>query len=82
LGLPTSYGNVEVEIEAVLYPPGADSTPLGKTTIIEKAPCTEFIYDQIGYQPAKSEMVLIEIFPKLAKKLRKFMSKTLTAKKN
>jgi hypothetical protein len=81
LGLPTSYGNVDVEIDAILYPPGADSEPLAKTTITEKASCTEFIYDQIGYQPAKSEMVLVEMYPKLAKRLRKFIAKTLANKK-
>lgn len=77
IGFPTSYGYVDVEIEAILYPPGPDAKPLAKTTISEKAPCTEFIYDQIGYQPAKSEMVLVEMFPKLAKRLRKFLATSL-----
>ncbi|NOY75165.1 MAG: hypothetical protein GXP32_05165 [Kiritimatiellaeota bacterium] len=77
LGAPTSFGDVEVEIDAVLYPPGADAKPIGKTTIHAIADCTEFIYDQIGYQPAKSEMVLMEMFPKLAERLRKFVHTTL-----
>ena len=80
LGAPTSYGSVDVEIEAILYPPGPDAKPIDHTTIKEKTSCTEFIYDQIGYQPAKSEMVLIEIFPKLSKKLRRFMAKALAKK--
>lgn len=80
LGLPTSYGSVEVEIEAIIYPPGAGAKPLDKTTISEKASCTEFIYDQIGYQPAKSEMVLVEMYPKLAKRLRKFIATALKKK--
>ena len=81
IGLPTSYGYVDVEFEAILYPPGADAKPLAKTTISEKDTCTEFIYDQIGYQPAKSEMVLVEMYPKLAKKLREFITNTLKNKK-
>ena len=78
LGLPTSYGKVFVELEAKIYPPGADSKPIGDTIIKDTMPCTEFIYDQIGYQPAKSEMVLVTMFPKLAKRLRKFVRTSLS----
>ena len=73
LGLPVSYGNVQLEIEAILYPPGKDAKPVGRTTIKEEESCVESIYDQLGYNPSISETKMAEIFPEVAKKLRLFI---------
>ncbi len=77
IGFPTSYGNIQLEIDAVLYPPRPSKKPIGKFTLKKEDTCVEFIYDQVGYQPSVSETVLTEMFPDIAKDLRNFLRKTL-----
>lgn len=77
LGFPTSYGNVQLEIDAILYPPGASKKPIGQTTLKKQETCIELIYDQIDYHPSVSEDVMADMFPEMAKDLRKFLLKTL-----
>ena len=77
IGFPTSYGNVQLEIDAILYPPGVSQKPIGKCTLKKEATCIEFIYDQIDYQPSVSEDVMAEMFPEMAKELRQFLTKNL-----
>ena len=81
VGLPVSYGSVDLEVEAVLYPPGLASKPIAKSVLTQKKSCVEFIYDQIGYQPSVSENALTDLFPKIAKDLRKFLRKNLKNKR-
>jgi len=75
LGLPVSYGNVYFSIKAVLHAPG--NKIIGKKQISEQIPCTEWIYDQINYQPPISEFKLAKIFPKVTKELREFIFQTI-----
>jgi hypothetical protein len=77
VGFPTSYGSVKLEVDATLYPPGSAQKPLGTITLSEDESCVEFIYDQLGYQPSVAEDLLTEMFPKIAKNLRKFIKKTI-----
>ena len=72
IGLPVSYGEVCLSIEAILYTPGGKKV-IAKKAIEEKVSCTEWIYDQVNYRPPISEFKLAEIFPKVTKKLREFI---------
>jgi hypothetical protein len=81
VGFPTSYGSVNLEVDAALYSPGASQKPIAKTTLKQDESCVEFIYDQLGYQPSVAEDLLTEMFPKIAKDLRKFIIRTLKSRK-
>lgn len=74
LFLPVSYGSVEFAFEAALFSPANSHYKLiGKKLISKKVNCTEWIYDQIGYKPAKSEICLTEMFPEMTKEMREFI---------
>lgn len=75
IGLPVSFGHVELAIDVELRDPY--DKLLGKTRLTRKARCTEWLYDQINYQPAVSEDRLTELFPSVANDLREFLVKTL-----
>ena len=77
LGLPVSYGDVQLEIEAQLFPPGEAKKPIATTVLKGNRSCVELIYDQVGYRSSVSEDKLTEIFPEIARDLRKFMIKNL-----
>ncbi len=81
IGFPVSYGSVLLEIDALLYAPNSPTKPIAKTVLKQKKSCVEFIYDQIGYQPSISENNLTEIFPIVAKDLRKFIRTALKNQK-
>ena len=76
LGLPVSYGDVYLSIEAVLYAPEGRNI-IGKKQISKEITCTEWIYDQVNYKPPISEFKLAEIFPRVTKELREFIFQTV-----
>ena len=81
IGFPVSYGSVTLEIEAQLFAPNSPIKPIAKKVLKQKKNCVEFIYDQIGYQPSVSENTLTDIFPVVAKNLRKFIRTALKKQK-
>ena len=78
---PVSYGNVEIELEAKLFPPGKSTKPLATRIIKREHSCTELIYDQVGYQSSVSERILVRMFPEIVSELRDFVYNTLKQKK-
>jgi hypothetical protein len=81
LGAPVSYGYVALELEVALYPPGSKGKLLAVKTFKREEDCVEWIYEQIGYQPAKSETILTEMFPGLASDVRLFIKEAVAKKK-
>ena len=77
IGFPVSYGSVLLELDAVIYAPNSPLKPIAKTTIRHEKSCVEFVYNQIGYKPSVSENILVDIFPLVAKDLRKFIRTSL-----
>jgi len=73
VGAPVSYGHVTLELKVALYKPGNPSTPLAVKNINRRENCVEWVYEQVGYQPAKSETIMTEMFPGMATDLRKFV---------
>jgi hypothetical protein len=60
-------------LKVALYKPGNPSTPLAVKNINRRENCVEWVYEQVGYQPAKSETIMTEMFPGMATDLRKFV---------
>ena len=81
LGAPVSYGHVALELQVALFAPGGKGKPLSVKTLNRKENCVEWIYEQIGYQSAKSETILTEMFPGLASDLRTFIKDTVSKKR-
>ncbi len=77
LGAPVSYGDVTLEVDASLYAPGKTIKPLATHKFVMSKSCVEWIYEQIGYHPAKSETILTDTVPKLASDIREFVRKTV-----
>ena len=77
LGAPVSYGDVTLEMEASLYEPGKTIKPLATRKFTIKESCVEWIYEQIGYHPAKSETILTEVVPELASSVREFVKEAV-----
>ncbi|MCP4178805.1 MAG: hypothetical protein GY756_13655 [bacterium] len=73
LGAPMSYGHVALEISASLYSPKDYSKPIAEIITSEQTPCTEFIYDQMYYNPPISEFKLAQLFSKITDTLRVFL---------
>ena len=76
IGFPVSYGNVYFSIDAVLYAP--NHKEIGRKRIGRELPCTEWIYDQVNYKPAISEIKLAALFPEVTKELREFIFQKLS----
>jgi len=81
LGAPVSYGHVDLEVKVALYAPGHPLEPVAVDTFKRRQSCVEWVYEQIGYQPAKSETILVDMFPGFAQNLRRFMKDALSKKK-
>lgn len=72
LGLPASYGSVELELKASLHEPLTGKV-IGEKTFSESVSCTEWIYGQVDYNPPRSEYILKEIIPRITKNIRLFV---------
>ncbi len=73
--LPVSYGSVTIDLTAVLKDPSGKE--LGRKKINKKIGCTEWIYDQLDYRPAKSESRMVELLPVIISDLREFVAEKL-----
>lgn len=69
-GLPVSYGNVSVSVKVDIYSPGNSEKPLVGKIITKETSCTEWIYDQMNYNPPISEFAVAELFPQIMAEIR------------
>ncbi len=80
IGLPVSYGNVSMEIEAELIDAQTKNS-IAKDKFRAETPCTEFLFYQSDYTPSIAENRLCHIFPSITAQLRAFVLKNLSEKK-
>lgn len=78
--LPKSYGSVVLTIEATLREPNTEQI-IANEVYSQEVSTTEWIYDQMNYQPPISEFALEESFPKIMSSLRSMLLKSLNKKK-
>lgn len=74
--LPKSYGSVVLDMEVTIKAP-KNNKLLVKENFTYEEPTTEWLYDQMNYQPPISEFALEEIFPKLMSSVRKMLHECL-----
>jgi len=78
---PKSYGTVILEIEATLREPHTNRI-IADEIFLQEESTTEWIYDQMNYQPPISEFAMEESFPKIMKSIRAMLLKSLKEKAN
>ena len=78
--LPKSYGSVVLTIEATLREPQTNQI-IANEVFSHEVSTTEWIYDQMNYQPPISEFALEESFPKIMTSIRAMLLKSLKEKK-
>lgn len=74
--LPKSYGSVVLKMEATLKELNSNKVVANELFSYEE-PTTEWVYDQMNYQPPISEFALEQIFPKLMKSVREMLFNSL-----
>ena len=72
LFLPKSYGSVVLSIEATLREPETHRI-IKNDVFTQEVSTTEWIYDQMNYQPPISEFALEEAFPGIMKSMREML---------
>jgi hypothetical protein len=70
--LPKSYGSVIFTMEITIRAPGTNRI-IADAIYTDRIPTTEWIYDQMNYQPPISVFALEKTFPKLMKKIRSML---------
>ena len=76
LVLPKSYGSVVLTMEAILKEP-KNNQIIADEVFSQEVSTTEWIYDQMNYQPPISEFALEKSFPKIMTSIRKMLLKSL-----
>jgi len=74
--LPKSYGSVVLTVEATLREPKTNHIVANEVFSYEES-TTEWIYDQMNYQPPISVFSLEESYPKIMASIRKMLLKSL-----
>lgn len=79
--LPKSYGSVVLTLEGTLREPETNRI-VANEIFSHEVSATEWIYDQMNYQPSISTFALEESFPEIMKSIREMLLKTLKDKIN
>ncbi len=74
--LPKSYGSAVLTMEAKIKEPNTGKV-LAENTFTYEEPTTEWIYDQMNYQPPVSAFALEKSFPKLMGSIRQMLYEAL-----
>lgn len=78
--LPKSYGSVVLTIEGTVREPKTNRIVANEIFTHEES-ATEWIYDQMNYQPSISVFALEDSFPVIMKSMRKMLLKSLKENK-
>ncbi len=76
IGLPVSYGNVSMELEAELVEAQTKEV-LAKGSFRAETDCKETMFSRVEYNPSIAEDRLCRIFPDVASQIRAFVLKNI-----